>query len=102
MASGTENGKIMLSPYNIIPEKNPKMLEFHKKSITSLIIAKKEYLVCCGEDLLITVWLLPFNILKHEIKLNSDIGYVIEEIGCFKEMAYLRSLEGNIIEINTH
>lgn len=84
LASGTENGKIMLSPYNIIPEKNPKMLEFHKKSITSLIIAKKEYLVCCGEDLLITVWLLPFNILKHEIKLNSDIGYVIEEIGCFK------------------
>jgi hypothetical protein len=48
LASGTENGKIMLSPYNIIPEKNPKMLEFHKKSITSLIIAKKEYLISCG------------------------------------------------------
>lgn len=48
------------------------------------------------------MWLLPFNILKHEIKLNNDVGYVVEEIGCFKEMAYLRSLEGNIIEINTH
>ncbi len=61
----------MLSPYNIIPEKSPKELEFHKKPITSLMIAKKEYLVSCGEDLIITIWLLPFNILKHEIRLQS-------------------------------
>jgi hypothetical protein len=26
LANGTENGKLLLSPYNSIPEKNPKML----------------------------------------------------------------------------
>ena len=52
--------------------------------------------------MVITVWLLPFNILKHEIKLQAQIGYVMEEIGSYKQFAYLRTLEGNIIEINTH
>ena len=48
LASGTESGKIILSPYNAIPEKSPKVLEFHRKSITALSIAKREYLVSCG------------------------------------------------------
>ena len=47
--------------------------------------------------MLVAVWLLPFNILKHEIRLQGDIGYVSEEIGCFKELAYLRTLEGHIL-----
>lgn len=48
LACGTESGKIILSPYNSIPEKTPKLLEFHRKSITALVITKKEYLVSCG------------------------------------------------------
>lgn len=70
----------MLSPYNSIPEKNPKILECHKKIITlvSLVnIADKEVLVGCGEDEMVSIWILPFNILKYEIKVGANNGYAV-------------------------
>lgn len=51
---------------------------------------------------MISIWVLPFNILKHEVSINKGIGYVIGEVGIFKEFVYLRALEGSIIEINAH
>lgn len=42
LAAGTEAGKIVLSPFSSIPEKNPKILEFHSKAVTSLMIVKKD------------------------------------------------------------
>ena len=69
LANATEHGKIVLSPYNAIPEKNPKVLSHHTKGVNALAVVRKEYLVSCGEDMVAAIWLLPFNILKHEVKL---------------------------------
>ena len=102
LANGTESGKIVLSPFNLIPEKNTKILQLHKKAISSLSVVRKECLVSCSEDMLISIWMLPFNILKHEIRVGRDIGFVIGEVGVFKEFVYLRGLEGGIIELNSH
>jgi len=52
--------------------------------------------------MLISIWLLPFNVLKHEIKLNYEMGFVFDSIGSFKELLYLKALEGGFIEINVH
>lgn len=81
MAVGTENGKLMLAPYTAIPEKTSKMLQGHKKSVTFvglLNVAEKEMLVSCGEDCMVTIWILPFNILKYEIDVGKSHGYVVE------------------------
>ena len=40
IANGTEAGKIVLSPYNSIPEKNNKILQFHKKAVSSLMVVR--------------------------------------------------------------
>jgi hypothetical protein len=48
------------------------------------MMVKREYLVSCGEDMSIAIWLLPFNILKHEVKLELQLGFVTEELGACK------------------
>jgi hypothetical protein len=101
LANGTESGQLLLSPYNAIPEKSSKVLQFHKKAVTSLTVVRKECLVCCGEDLHISIWLLPFNVLKHEVKAGTGLGCVIDEVGVFKEFVYLRAAEGSILELNS-
>lgn len=41
LANGTENGKIVLTPYTSIPEKSPKILSHHSKAVNCLTIVKK-------------------------------------------------------------
>lgn len=47
MAAGTENGKIVLIPYQTIPEKEKKVLEFHSKAISAIILTKDLLLTAC-------------------------------------------------------
>lgn len=71
VVTGAECGRVSFVPSYLSQGKLAiKALPVHKRSVTTLAIVG-EYLLTAGEDSLLVIWQLPFNIVKFEINLHE-------------------------------
>lgn len=52
-------------------------------------------MITSAEDKTIAIWVLPFNVLKHEIKL-SVANYISDNICAQGQNVYLRTINGKV------
>lgn len=52
-------------------------------------------MITSSEDKKIGIWILPFNVLKHEIKLHLA-NHISDYIGMQNQNVFLRSLNGKV------
>jgi hypothetical protein len=67
--TGSECGKIIYLPSHLsLAKLSNKILQIHRKSVTKMVTVG-EYLLTAGEEGLIVVWQMPFNLIKFEINM---------------------------------
>jgi len=71
IVTGAECGRVSFVPSYLSQGKLAiKTLQVHKRSV-SIVSIVGEYMLTAGEDSLLVVWQLPFNVIKFEINLHE-------------------------------
>ena len=83
-----------------MPEKEFKVLKAHDKSVTLTNVVNSQYMVSASEDKTVKVWLLPFNVLKHELKVNvaNHVSDALKTNSA--KSVYLKGLNGTVLELD--